>query len=89
MPLEGIQNILPRIQARGFCGTGQTALRRRSDAHQGKFLGLIKLGSIYFLCQITVRDSLSSHAEGILVPEPSSDDNLDELVARLTSACRR
>ena len=45
MPLEGIQNILPRIQARGFCGTGQTALRRRSDAHQGKFLGLIKVGS--------------------------------------------
>ena len=44
MPLEGIQNIHPvrlwtelglrsygvhpRIQARGFCGTGQTALRR-------------------------------------------------------------
>ena len=26
MPLEGIQNIRPRIQARGFCGTGQTGL---------------------------------------------------------------
>ncbi len=26
MPLEGIQNIHPRIQARGFCGTGQTGV---------------------------------------------------------------
>ncbi len=26
MPLEGIQNIHSRIQARGFCGTGQTGL---------------------------------------------------------------
>ncbi len=26
MPLEGVQNIHPRIQAREFCGTGQTGL---------------------------------------------------------------
>ncbi len=26
MPLEGIQNIHPRIQARGFCGMGQTGV---------------------------------------------------------------
>ncbi len=26
MSLEGIQKIHPRIQARGFCGTGQTGL---------------------------------------------------------------
>ena len=39
MPLEGIQNIHPRIQARGFCGTGQTALRRDPMPIRGNFLG--------------------------------------------------
>jgi len=38
MPLEGVQNIHPRIQARGFCGTGQTAFRSDPRLIRADFL---------------------------------------------------